>query len=317
MSRRRPPSWDEKEFNVTEPAIDVQRLRKVYGNVVAVDDLSVQVQRGEIFGLLGPNGAGKTTTIRMLMDIIKPDSGSARILGRTPGAARQRLGYMPEERGLYRQLSVLESLEYLGQLKGMRASTARARAIELLTRVELAAWGKHKVQELSRGMQQKIQLIACIIHDPDLIILDEPFQGLDPVNLEIVKQIISEQRTLGKTIVLSAHEMSQVEALCERIALIHHGRAVLYGELADIKKRFSPNALEISPPLDLGGWPQVARVESNALSQMVYLKAGCAPRDLLKKLIDAGMPVEQFKMASVSLEQIFVTVVTGGSDEPA
>jgi ABC-2 type transport system ATP-binding protein len=291
--------------------IEVEQLHKTFDAVVAVDHLSFQVHCGEIFGLLGPNGAGKTTTIRMLMDIIKPDAGSARVLGEPPGAVRERVGYLPEERGLYRSLRVDETLVYLGQLKGMPASTARQRAAELLERVELAEWAKRKVQELSRGMQQKLQLIASIIHDPDVVILDEPFQGLDPVNVELVRDLIRDLRARGKTIVLSAHEMSQVEALCERIALIHHGRAVLYGALADIKKQFSPNAIEITPPLDLTGWAEVARVESRDHRQMVYLKKGIAPHDFLKKLLERGLPLEQFEMASMTLEEIFVAVVKG------
>jgi len=232
-----------------EPALFVEHLRKTYASVVAVDDLSFQVERGEIFGLLGPNGAGKTTTIRILMDIFKPDSGAVRVLGGPPGAARRRVGYLPEERGLYRTLKVTDCLIYLGQLKGMDRANAARRAAQLLERVELSEWGKRKVEELSRGMQQKVQLAASVIHDPELIILDEPFQGLDPVNTDMVRGLIRELRGQGKTIVLSAHEMSLVEMLCERIALIHHGRAVLNGRLADIKQQFSPNAIEISPPL--------------------------------------------------------------------
>ncbi len=292
-------------------AIQVEQLHKTFDAVVAVDHLSFQVNAGEIFGLLGPNGAGKTTTIRILMDIIKPDAGSARVLGKSPGEARARVGYLPEERGLYRGLRVSETLTYLGQLKGMSASAARQRADELLERVELSEWGKRKVQELSRGMQQKVQIIASIIHDPDLVVLDEPFQGLDPVNVGVVKEIIRDLRARGKTIVLSAHEMSQVEALCERIALIDHGRAVLYGALDEIKQQFAPNAMEITPPLDLAGWEQVARVEARDHRQMVYLRPGVAPHDFLKSILERGWRIEQFEVASVSLEQIFVTVVKG------
>jgi ABC-2 type transport system ATP-binding protein len=275
--------------------------------------LSFQVNHGEIFGLLGPNGAGKTTTIRMLLDIIKPDAGTVRVLGKLPGEVRERIGYLPEERGLYRGLRVGETLTYLGQLKGMSSSAAQKRASELLERVELGEWGKHKVQELSRGMQQKVQLIASIIHDPELVILDEPFQGLDPVNVGMVRDLIRDLRAQGKTIVLSAHEMSQVEALCERIALIDHGHAVLYGALDEIKKQFSPNALEIAPPLDFAGWDQVAQVEARDHRQMVYLKPGVAPRDFLKTILDRGWAIEQFEVASMSLEQIFVAVVKGDS----
>jgi ABC-2 type transport system ATP-binding protein len=292
--------------------IQVDQLQKSFNSLVAVDHLTFQVNQGEIFGLLGPNGAGKTTTIRILMDIIKADAGAVRVLGNPPGVARERIGYLPEERGLYRGLRVDETLVYLGQLKGMSSPAAKKRAAELLARVELAEWAKNKVQELSRGMQQKVQLIASLLHDPDLVILDEPFQGLDPVNVEVVKDLIRDLRAQGKTIALSAHEMSQVEALCERIVLIDHGKAVLYGALADIKKQFSPNAIEITPPLSFDGWVEVERTETHDHRQLIYLTKETAPREFLKKVLDRGMPIEQFEMASTPLDQIFVQVVTDG-----
>jgi len=294
-----------------EPALFVEHLRKTYASVVAVDDLSFQVERGEIFGLLGPNGAGKTTTIRILMDIFKPDSGAVRVLGGPPGAARRRVGYLPEERGLYRTLKVTDCLIYLGQLKGMDRANAARRAAQLLERVELSEWGKRKVEELSRGMQQKVQLAASVIHDPELIILDEPFQGLDPVNTDMVRGLIRELRGQGKTIVLSAHEMSLVEMLCERIALIHHGRAVLNGRLADIKQQFSPNAIEISPPLPVEGWPGVAHVAHTDGRQRVTLDPGTQPRDLLRQIFDRGLSLDRFERATATLDEIFVTVVKG------
>jgi ABC-2 type transport system ATP-binding protein len=296
---------------MTDCAIQVEDLCKVYGDVIAVDHLDFQIGCGEIFGLLGPNGAGKTTTIRILMDILKADAGTVRVLGGAPGAMRERIGYLPEERGLYRSLRLDETLVYLGQLKGMPTPLARKRALALLERVGLAEWSRKKVQELSRGMHQKLQIIASIIHDPDLVILDEPFQGLDPVNGEVVKDLIRDLRARGKTIVLSAHEMSQVEALCERILLIHHGRAILYGALADIKKQFSPNAIEISPPLDWQGWTDVVRAELRDHKQIVYLQPNIAPRDFLKKILAQGLFIEQFEMATMPLERIFVTVVKG------
>ncbi len=296
------------------PVIQVEQLQKAYGGVQAVRDLSFAVERGEIFGLLGPNGAGKTTTIRILMDIIKPDAGLVRVLGQMPGAAREQVGYLPEERGLYRNLRVGECLAYLGQLKGLTRQAAQKRAAELLARVELADWTKKKVQELSRGMQQKVQLVASLMHDPELVILDEPFQGLDPVNAEMVRDVIRDLRARSKTVVLSAHEMSQVEALCDRIALIDRGQAVLYGALADIKRQFAPHAIEIAPPLTLDGWPEVERVETRdggQSVQTVYLRPGVAPRDLLRKIFEAGLAVDRFETATISLEQIFITVVTG------
>jgi ABC-2 type transport system ATP-binding protein len=296
---------------MTNLATQVEGLHKAFGAVIAIDHLDFQVGCGEIFGLLGPNGAGKTTTIRILMDILKADAGTVRVLDGAPAAMRERVGYLPEERGLYRSLRLDETLVYLGQLKGMPASRARKRAFALLEQVGLAEWSRKRVQELSRGMHQKLQIIASIIHDPDLVMLDEPFQGLDPVNVEIVKELIRDLRAHGKTILLSAHEMSQVEALCERILLIHRGRAVLYGALTDIKKQFAPNAIEISPPLDWQGWVEVARVQARDRKQIVHLQPNIAPRDFLRKILEQGLFIEQFEIATMPLEQIFVAVVKG------
>ena len=187
-----------------DAALSAQSLCKRYGSHVAVDDLTFAVRKGEIFGLLGPNGAGKTSTIRILMDIFKADSGEVELLGGEPGHRRERVGYLPEERGLYRDQRVLEVLVYLGRLKGVDGATARDRALALLERVELEEWGGKRVKELSRGMQQKVQFVACLIHDPELLILDEPFQGLDPVNIELIKGLMRSLVSEGKTIVLSA-----------------------------------------------------------------------------------------------------------------
>ncbi|MBA3532011.1 MAG: ABC transporter ATP-binding protein [Ardenticatenales bacterium] len=294
-----------------DSAIFVEKLQKAYAGHIAVRSLTFEVGRGEIFGLLGPNGAGKTTTIRILMDIIKPDAGTVRVLGEPPGKARQRVGYLPEERGLYRSMRVEECLHYLGELKGLPTRQAKQRTRELLERVGLSDWSRHKVEELSRGMQQKVQIIASLLHDPELIILDEPFQGLDPVNVDMVRGLIRELAEAGKTVVLSAHEMSLVEMLCQRIALIHQGEAVLYGPLAEIKRQFSPNALEIHPPQSLEGWPEVLRTELQDGQQTVYLHEESDPRAFLQKMLKEGMVVEQFKAASASLDQIFVAVVTG------
>lgn len=298
-----------REPHMTEPAIFVDQLSKTFDSIVAVDHLSFQVNRGEIFGLLGPNGAGKTTTIRILMDIYKADSGTARVLGDAPGAARERIGYLPEERGLYRGLRVEECLTYLAELKGVERPVARERAAMWLERVDLSEWANRKVQDLSRGMQQKVQIVASLIHDPELVILDEPFQGLDPVNVQLVKDLIRHLSAEGKTIALSAHEMNQVEALCNRIVLIHRGRAVLYGALADIKKQFAPNAIEISPPLALDGWPEVARAESRDGTQTVYLNQSASPHDLLRRILEHGLTFDRFEMATMPLDQIFIQVV--------
>jgi ABC-2 type transport system ATP-binding protein len=234
--------------------IQIHDLVKRYGDVVAVDHLSFEVKQGEIFGLLGPNGAGKTTTIRVVMDILNPDAGSVTILGQPPGQAKGRVGYLPEERGLYRNLKVLDTLIYLGELKGIPRSTARERAVDLLERIQLQDWATRKVRDLSQGMQQRLQFVASLVHDPEVLFLDEPFQGLDPVNAERIKDFVAGLHREGKTIVLSTHQMNRVEALCHRIMLINRGRTMLYGPLEEIKREYAPHAVRVRAlqvPLDL------------------------------------------------------------------
>ncbi|MBC7225330.1 MAG: ATP-binding cassette domain-containing protein, partial [Anaerolineae bacterium] len=238
-----------------ELVLEVRDLVKRYDGFTAVDRLTFAVHRGELFGLLGPNGAGKTTTIRAIMDIFKPDEGTIRVLGRPPGEARALVGYLPEERGLYRDLKVqevLEYLEYLAELKGMERSQARERALQWLERVDLAEWATRRVKDLSRGMQQKLQFVASVVHDPELLILDEPFQGLDPVNVDLLKRLIRELQAEGTTILLSAHQMNLVEVLCDRIVLINRGQAVLYGALDEIKQRYAAQTVRLSTPAPLG-----------------------------------------------------------------
>ena len=226
------------------PAVELNNICKSYNDNLVVNNVSFTVAQGEIFGLIGPNGAGKTTTIRMMMDIIKPESGEISILGENLNEdTKNRIGYLPEERGLYKKMTVLQSLVYLASLKGMGNRAARSRAEELLQRVDMLPHQKKKIEELSRGMGQIIQFLATIIHDPQLLILDEPFAGLDPVNTQLLKEIILELRSRGKAIILSTHMMNEVEALCDRILMIHKGRTVLYGELAEIKSRYRNNSV--------------------------------------------------------------------------
>ncbi|HIC90304.1 MAG TPA: ATP-binding cassette domain-containing protein [Anaerolineae bacterium] len=278
-----------------------------------VDNLSFDVYQGEIFGLLGPNGAGKTSTIRLIMDIFTPDAGSVQVLGQPPGAAKERVGYLPEERGLYRNLRVLDCLVYLAQLKGVPTHIAHQQAMALLERVGLADRAHSKVKELSRGMQQKAQFVASLVHDPELVILDEPFQGLDPVNVELVKTLIAELRDRGKTVVLSTHQMNQVEALCNRILLINHGRPVLYGPLDEIKAQYGHNRVRLRTPVLLQTLPGVTHVERHDRSYELHLAEETTPQALLKSLVEQGVIIEQFEIASVPLEQIFIAVV--GEDE--
>jgi ABC-2 type transport system ATP-binding protein len=291
--------------------IQIQDLVKRYGDVVAVDHLSFEVDRGEIFGLLGPNGAGKTTTIRVAMDILDPDDGSVTILGQSPGQAKGLVGYLPEERGLYRNLKVLDTLVYLAELKGMPRTTARGRALSLLERIQLEDWAARKVRDLSRGMQQRLQFVASLVHDPQVIFLDEPFQGLDPVNVERIKDFIAGLRQEGKTIVLSTHQMSLVEALCDRIVLINRGRAVLYGPLAEIKRNYAPNTIQVRAPHVPDDLPGVLGVEPDDGAFNLTLAEGANPQQVLRALLERGVEMQAFEVAPVPLEDIFVAVVSG------
>lgn len=294
--------------------LEVNNLVKRYGDFTAVDHLSFEVCAGEIFGLLGPNGAGKSTTIRTIMDIMKPDEGTISVLGRTPNQAREDVGYLPEERGLYRDQKVLDVLIYLAELKGTPRDVARERAGEWLERVELTDWAGSKVKDLSRGMQQKLQFAATLVHDPDLLIFDEPFQGLDPVNVGLLKTLIRDLAASGKAIALSAHEMSLVEALCDRILLINQGRAVLYGELDAIRREHSPNAVRVRTTADLAQFPGV--VSAHRENGLVTLTLdGTTPQELLRTLVEQGVPVEAFEVALAPLEEIFVSVVKESSHE--
>jgi len=292
--------------------IEVRNLLKRYGELVAIKGLSFEVKKGEIFGLLGPNGAGKTTTIRILMDILKPDEGEVKVLGRNPSEVKEKVGYLPEERGLYQGLGVLETLVYFAELKGVPSSIAKERAISFLEKVDLLDRAKGKVKELSKGMQQKLQFIASIIHDPEVVFLDEPFQGLDPVNVELIKGLITELRDQGKTVVLSSHQMNLVEALCDRILLINKGEAVLYGPIRDIKKRFTPNTILVkSPQLP----PTIKGVQSVAKKDdafMLTLAEGVSPQSVIRALVEEGVELEAFEVAPVPLEDIFVKVVKEG-----
>ena len=286
-------------------------VHKSYDGVDAVVDLNMEVQRGEVFGLLGPNGAGKTTTIRMIMDIIKPEAGQITVLGKAPALARDRVGYLPEERGLYRNLGIRDTLVYLAELKGQPQSVARQRAILLLEEIGLADWADRKVKALSRGMQQKLQLIASLVHDPDLLILDEPFQGLDPLNVELVKALIRRLQAEGKTIVLSTHQMNLVEALCDRILLVNRGRAVLYGSLQEIKEQHAPGRVRLRTRDELPSLAGVRHVARDGDTYELTLADGVSPQEVLQAIVDHGAAIELFAVASVPLEEIFIAVVEG------
>jgi len=290
--------------------IQVENLVKHYAGVKAVDGVSFRVENREVFGLLGPNGAGKTTTIRTMMDIIKPDSGRIELMGKpVTEAGKSRIGYLPEERGLYKNYRLLECLVYLGALKGLSRASARQRAEALLERVDLDEYSNRKIKELSKGMTQKAQFLAAIVHDPDLLILDEPFQGLDPVNTDLLKTILLEEQGRGKTIILSTHNMNQVEELCNRILIIDHGHTVLYGSLDEVKARHAEHGVL----LDCDGLPEelpgVQQVEQRNHSFHLLLEQDVSPQAVLRQLVEAGISVQRFEVATPPLEDIFIRVV--------
>jgi ABC-2 type transport system ATP-binding protein len=279
--------------------------------VKAVAGLSFEVQPGEIFGLLGPNGAGKTTSIRMILDIIKPDSGEISVLdGPMTEEKKGRIGYLPEERGLYEDMTLLDTLVFLGQLKGLSYQMARSRVEEYLTELEL--WDAHerKIEALSRGMNQKAQFVAATLHEPDLIIIDEPFTGLDPVNTRIIKKLLYRMRDRGAAIIMSTHQMHQVEEMCERILLIDHGQRVLYGSLDEIRARFAGNAVEVELKGEVDHLPGVANITSQNGGYRMLLKDGVPPERVLKELVNLPeVTVERFERVHTSLDEIFVRVV--------
>ena len=240
------------------PAVEVSHIVKSFADKVVVNDLSFSVAQGEIFGLIGPNGAGKTTTIRMMMDIIKPDSGDVTILGeKLSESTKNKLGYLPEERGLYKKLRVIDSIVYLASLKGMDRHSAEIKADELLNQTGMLPHKGKKIEELSRGMGQIIQFIVSVIHDPELVVLDEPFAGLDPVNTELLKGMLFDLKNQGKALILSTHQMNEIEELCDRILMINDGRSVLYGNLAEIKSRYRSNSVLLEFEGELGEVPGV------------------------------------------------------------
>jgi ABC-2 type transport system ATP-binding protein len=306
------------------PVIVAERLEKSYGNFMAVSDLSFEVNAGEIFAMLGPNGAGKSTTMRMILDIIKPDKGSLAVMGgKMTDATKDRIGYLPEERGLYRNVRVQDMMVYLGRLKGMSRSDAKVRAAELLKRIELDDVAKKKISELSKGMQQKVQFAVTVMHRPSLIIVDEPFSGLDPVNTRVLMELLLDTRSQGTTVVMSTHQMSQVEELCDRLLMINHGVAALYGPVEEVRRRYALNAVEVEGTGDFASVAGVAKAESmgangNRSGTMLYLQDGVTPNQMLASLAAAkDVTVERFALSVPRLNDIFIRVVDehGGRHE--
>jgi ABC-2 type transport system ATP-binding protein len=301
-----------------ESAIELRDVSKSFGKFRAVDDLSFAVPRGVMFGLLGPNGAGKTTTIRMIMNITAPDSGEIRVLGRPMDRATQnRIGYLPEERGLYRKMKVIDHLLFLADIKGVPRETARKRIDEWLDKMELRAWLGKKVDELSKGMQQKVQFIATIVHDPDILILDEPFSGLDPINTALMKDYFQEFRSRGKTIVFSTHVLEQAEKLCDEISLMARSRKILEGSLKDIKRRYSDNQLRLSLDASLGEvarMPGVVSVQPSDGSFIVKLAPDTDEGEFLRRALDRHR-IEAFSRKEPDLEEVYLRAVRAAGME--
>jgi ABC-2 type transport system ATP-binding protein len=293
--------------------VEVSGISKSFKGVKVVDNVSFTIGQSEIFGMVGPNGAGKTTTIRMLMDIIKPDSGDIKILGEPINeGSKNRIGYLPEERGLYKKLTVSESLIYLAALKGVRGHLARERAETLLKRVNMLPHKDKKTEELSHGMGQLIQFVATILHDPELVVFDEPFAALDPVNTQLLKDLILELRSQGKSVILSTHMMNQVEELSDRILMINKGQAVLYGSLTEIKSRYRNNSIFLECDRLPDNLPGVVGSKAHGKYVEIFLDGRVSPQQILSALVNKGAKVDRFEVSTPSLNEIFIQVVKEG-----
>jgi len=295
-----------------ENAIELSHVSKAFGRFQAVDDLSLSVPRGAMFGLLGPNGAGKTTTIRMIMSITAPDTGSIQILGHGMDRATQnRIGYLPEERGLYRKMKVSDHLYFLAAIKEVSRDQARKRIEGWLDKMELRPWLNKKVDELSKGMQQKVQFIATIVHDPEILILDEPFSGLDPLNVALMRDYFLEFRQRGKTIIFCTHVLEQAEKLCDEITLMARSKKILEGPLKELKRRNSQGLLRLSAKAtvaEIGGLPGVASAKAINGGYVVALENGVSQQDFLKSAI-GRYELESFSQREPELEEIYIDAV--------
>lgn len=296
-------------------AIEITDVSKMFNDTSVVDTVSFDVFSGEIFGLIGPNGAGKTTTIRMIMDMIKPDSGEINIFGNPLNQEnKNRIGYLPEERGLYKKLTVQQSILYFAGLKNVSHYLAVKRMEEVLTRIDMFQYKTKKIEELSRGMSQLIQFAVTLIHDPSLVILDEPFANLDPINSEMIKEIILELRNHGKAVILSTHRMNEVEQLCDRILMIDEGRSVLYGKLADIRNKYSKNSILIESSDDPNGIDGVAQAKRHNQFWELTLDDNTTPQDIIERIVGNGIKIRHFELSTPTLHDIFLTVAKKQAD---
>lgn len=287
-------------------------VSKRFGGRTALDTVSLEVGPGEVFGLLGPNGAGKTTLIRIGLDILRADEGEVSLFGAAPTPQTlDRTAYLPEERGVYRRAKVRELLAYLGRLKGMKRAAAHDAGDHWLERVGLSEVADQRVESLSKGMTQKVQIAACLMNEPELCVLDEPFSGLDPVNVALVTELIEERRQSGRTTVLSTHMMHQVEALCDRVALIHRGNLVVYGQLDEIRRRYSPHEVMVWTAMDLVALG-VQATQRKAGCWHVELPQSATPAGYLNDLVRSGVLVDRYEPLVARMDEIFVHLVTGG-----
>jgi ABC-2 type transport system ATP-binding protein len=293
--------------------LEVRDALKSFDGRTVVNRVSFEVRPGEIFALLGPNGAGKTTLIRMITDILKPDAGEILLDGRPMGdESRQRVAYLPEERGLYRRVPVIDVLVYYGQLKGLSAHDARTAGLALLDRMDLREWAGKQVQALSKGMQQKVQLCTVLIGEPRLLILDEPFTGLDPLNTQLFEELLAERRAAGSTVLLSTHQMNKVEQLCDRALMINRGHMVLYGSVRDFRRQYADHAVVVHADHAPEGLPGVRALEPADGGWKLMLDPGASSQDVLRALVERGVVLESFAQATLPLEDVFVKVVREG-----
>ncbi|MGH9258610.1 MAG: ABC transporter ATP-binding protein [Acidimicrobiales bacterium] len=303
---------------MTAPIVALDRVTKRFAGHVAVDGLTLAVPGGVIFGLLGPNGAGKTTSIRMILNIYGPDEGTVRLFGRTDGgrALSARIGYLPEERGLYPKMRVLDVLVFLAEAKGVGRRTARAKALEWMDRLEIGDWRLRRVSDLSKGMQQKVQFISTVLHDPDLLVLDEPFGGLDPVNAQLLRETVLDLKRQGKTIVFSTHIMEHAEKLCDQICIIARGRKLVDGSLGDVKQARGGRHVTVAFDGSQGAAPAVfadrrlvSGVQDFGQYAELELAGGADPQQVLAALVASGARLSRFEVATPSLHKIFVDLV--------
>lgn len=298
-------------------ALDIENISKKFGDFYAVKNLSFNIHQGTVYGLLGPNGAGKTTTIRMVMNIIIPDEGNIRVLDRKMDEEmKERIGYLPEDRGFYPKMKVGQLLLFLAELKGMKKNVARERIDSWLKRFDLDEWKLKKVEELSRGMQQKLQFIATVIHQPDLIILDEPFAGLDPINTKLLKDIMLEMKQEGRTVIFSTHRMEQIEMICDNICLINKAEKVLEGNLSRIKKDYGKNTVVLDYEGEtnfIRSLPEIDKIDDYGKFMEIRLKEGTDSQVLLQKLV-GKITINKYEVREPTLNAIFIEKV-GDKDE--